>query len=343
MAVQDAYELKSATARARVPAGKRVWRTIEAGLALGYRRSVDGVGSWYVRVYKERGSMSYEVRAFARAEDETHPANDKDILSFKQAQRRAMQLSKQRLSAAIGGPLTVRRCVQEYVSYLKAEKRTGTDAEQRLAIHVLPKLGDKLVSKLTTADIEAVRNSMVRDDDDPEAVRRSKDSANRVMGFFRAALNRSFENGANGIDSSAAWDRVRPFKGVGRPRDVILDAQQIHRLLNTTSGALRNLLAAAALTGARPPHELAHLKVSDFDPKGTLHVRVSKTGPRVMTLSAEAIQFFAGTRRGQASRCLAAAQSAGRAMGAQPARRADARCRATGEAAGRHVHLQPEA
>jgi hypothetical protein len=62
--------------------------------------------------------------------------------------------------------------------------RTAADTRGRLEKHFLPKFGDRLVSGLTKSDLDGWLASMVVESDDPERVRSSKDSANRVLSMI---------------------------------------------------------------------------------------------------------------------------------------------------------------
>src|SRR4029077_10091672 len=105
--------------------------------------------------------------------------------------------------------------------------------EGRLRKHVYPRLGKRPIRALTTAEIEKCKRAMIRrDPEDPEVERRSKDSANRVLSMFKAALNRAFHDASNKIPSDAAWRKVKPFRDVGRARQVHLDVKQSTRLIN---------------------------------------------------------------------------------------------------------------
>ena len=163
--------------------------------------------------------------------------------------------------------------VQRYISYLKAEAKTAKDAEQRLDEHAIPALGSRRVAALTLTDLENWRNGLVRhNEDDPEAERRSKDTANRLLNYLKAALNRLMLDPKNGITDDRAWRFLKPFEAVGQARQAHLDGAQVARLLNVTSGAFQQLVIGALLTGSRAG-ELKAMHVSDFH-KGTstLHV-----------------------------------------------------------------------
>jgi integrase len=291
------------------------WRPIdEGGLHIGYRKGENG-GRWVGRRYvgKRAGRAPYDSRTLPGCADDTAPADGVRVLDYAQAIKAVRAWAA---PAPAAGPLTVKQACADYVAFLKAERKTGPDAEQRLARHVLPKLGDKLVTDLTAENIEFVKRAMIRrDPDDPEVERRSKDTANRILTSLKAALNRAFAEPKNGIASDAAWRRVKPFHNVGRPREVFLDAGQANRLVNVTSGAFCKLVTAALLTGARPPHELATARVRDFHRDlGTLTVD-GKTGRRDVVLTKEAVRFFVGISVGRAPDDLLLPKDDGTAWG----------------------------
>lgn len=306
--VRDAA-LETRTARARLKArGKPYFRAIDPGLHLGYRKGKTG-GRWVARWYV--GNEQYRVETLDGIADDNADADGVRVLSFAHAQAAARKLHAAAAAAAADAPqqrkepLTVDKACEAYVEFLKAERRTGADAEIRLKKHVIPALGAKLVADLTTAEIESCKRAMIRrDDEDSEVERRSKDSANRVLSMLKAALNRAFLDESNGIKSDVAWRKVKPFHDVGRARQVHLDRAQSNRLINVCSGAFRKLVTAALLTGARAPHELAGARVRDFRADlGTLSVD-GKTGQRDVVLTREAVKWFQGIAAGRAPDAL---------------------------------------
>lgn len=290
--VRDA-SLETRTARARLKvSGKPYYRAIDPGLHLGYRKGKTG-GRWVARWYV--GDQQYKVATFDGIADDHQDPDGVAVLSYPQAMERARQLyvTAKRGTAGAGGPLTVRRVCDDYIEFLRAERKTADDAAGRLAKHVYPKLGDRALVDLTKDEIEQCKRAMVkRDPKDPDAERRSKDSANRVLSSLKAALNRAFEDDGNKLPSDAAWRKVKPFEDVGRARQVHLDVAQSNRLINHCRGAFRRLVTTALLTGARAPGELSGLRVRDFRADlGTLSVD-GKTGERDIVLSKETIRYL---------------------------------------------------
>src|SRR5262249_49459930 len=113
-------------------------------------------------------------------------------------------------------------------------------------------------------------------EDDDEARRRRKASANRVLTILKAALNRAWRDGK--IPSDGAWRQVEPFEEADAARVRYLQIEECIRLINASQSEFRSLVRAALLTGCRYG-ELAALEVHDFNRDvGTLHIRTSKSG-----------------------------------------------------------------
>jgi integrase len=320
--VRDA-KLETRTARSALAVqGKPHYRAIDPGLHLGYRKGKTG-GKWVVRRYV--GDQDYKVETLDGIADDRQDADGVAVLSFAQAQAKARELYLAGKSSGglAPGRLTVKAACERYVEFLKAERKTGKDVEQRLRRHLYPDdegkrecLGDRLVAELTTGELEAWKRGLVRKSDDPEDERRSKDTANRILSALRAALNQAFRDEENGIPTDVAWRRVKPFKDVGRARQVHLDAEQSRRLINCCDGAFRHLVTAALITGARPPHELCTLRVRDFRADlGTLSIRDGKTGPRDIVLTEEAIGYFKEISAGRAPDALLLPKDGGSSWG----------------------------
>ncbi|ALJ35161.1 site-specific integrase [Azospirillum brasilense] len=288
-------KLDTRSARSKLAVSKTPhWVAIDRGRAIGYRKGSKG-GVWLAKLV--RPGLRKETK-LGSSDDVLDPDGD-TILSYSQAQEKARAWFQQTEAAANGVSLphlpviTVAEACRRYIAYLKAEAKTAKDAEQRLNKHVVPSLGVRPVAELTLTELETWRNSLVRlDDDDPDCERRSKDTANRLLNYLKAALNRLMLDQKNGIADDRAWRFLKPFDAVGQARQVHLDQEQITRILNATSGGFRNLVIGALLTGCRAG-ELKAMRVSDFhNVSGTLHVPGGKTGERDVVLTSEGIAFL---------------------------------------------------
>ena len=139
----------------------------------------------------------------------------------------------------------------------------------------------------------------VRDtSEDPEAQRRRRASANRILTVLKATLNHAWREGK--VASDDAWRRVTPFREADAARVHYLNREECRRLVNASPVALRMIVRGALLSGARYS-ELARMHVADFHrDSGTLLVRTSKAGKvRHIELTAEGLDFFNGITAGR--------------------------------------------
>lgn len=284
------YNLGSKTARLKLKARRKpYYQQIAPGVTLGYLRRDPPPGAWQRR---ELVDGAYRYRTIGTADD-VGGADGRDVLTHAQA----MRLAGGPVAPSAGGPITVRRAVENYLAALEGRSSHAKEARQRADKHILPKLGHYRADRLTKRQIEDWLAGMVKadDKDDPDARRRSQDTANRVLTILKAALNDAWSDEANSIPTDAAWRRVKPYRDVGASRVDHFDAAQIRLLIAKAAKADRRfaeLIEAGYLTGCRLG-ELTALDVADFDPERSLLViRKGKTGARVVTLSPEAVQFF---------------------------------------------------
>ncbi|WP_439602638.1 tyrosine-type recombinase/integrase [Devosia sp.] len=328
--VRDAL-LDTRTAREKLPAqGKPYYRSLGPGLHIGYRKGkTDGV--WVARLYL--GGQNYKVEKLTQADDRLD-ANGTDILDFWQAQDKARELHRQRSTGTgeIVGPYTVKRAIDDYIQWMEGNRRTARDARYNADALILPELGHLDVARLTATVLRdwqrkvsetpaRVRTRKGEEQNfktlpagDPDAVRRRRATANRVLAILKAALNHAWRE--RKVASDTEWRRVMPFKGVDVARVRYLTVAEAQRLVNASTPAFRSLVQAALQTGARYS-ELGRLRVEDFNrDAGTLTIRVSKTGrPRHVVLTDEGIELFRQLVTGKPSDALILTNAAGNAWG----------------------------
>jgi integrase len=282
------YNTGSRKARAKLlPRPKPYYRQIGPGKTLGYIRRADADGSWIVR---ERIGGRYKTRILGYADDIAR-ADGRDVLTSEQALGSA---TNPQASAPVGR-LTVKSALGAYFTALAAKSKHAAEYQSAANKRIVPVLGDYRVDRLTKTAIENWLAGLVHEDeDDPDAKRRSQDTANRILTILKAALNKAFEDDANNIPTDAAWRRVKPFQKVARSRDDDLDAKQVRLLIAkaaTFDEELARLIEAAYLTGARMG-ELAACSVRDLD-AGRHTLRLDgKTGQRIVSLTDETAAFL---------------------------------------------------
>ncbi len=110
-----------------------------------------------------------------------------------------------------------------------------------------------------------------------------------MLNSARAVLNFAHRTGLAPDDQ--AWRLVKPFRGVGSSRKVILTDVEIQRLIDACGPGLRELVVLGAWTGARWG-ELAGTRVRDFDAKAGTLALDGKTGPREICLPPPAVRLL---------------------------------------------------
>ena len=282
--------LETRTARLKLAAAKKpIFVRIAPSLSLGYRRN-QIAGTWVLRLADGKGGAS--TKAIGTADD-YEAANNESVLDFWQAQERAKALVKDNGGGDLSKPLTVRHAAEVYLERLEAKNpRTARDTRGRLNKHFLIKFGDELVTGLRKAKLDAWLNSLVSKSPDRETVRKSKDTANRVLTMVKALLNHAVRDPANRILDDHAWRLVKPFGDVAVPRAVHFSPEQARALIGACPNKdFVNLLTAGFLTGARYG-ELTDCSVRDFDPMARTLKVDGKTGQRSIILQPEAVTFF---------------------------------------------------
>jgi len=309
--IKDA-NLQSREARRKLKIRDRLYvRAIDKDVAIGYRRTKSGAGTWWMRIYL--GAQKYRFEPIGTADD-LSDADGVAILDFWQAQAKVREAPRR---ATTKGPLTVADVVNDYVAFLEAHKKSAIDVRRRMDAHVLPVLGDIECSALTAERVHKWHLALARQpamlrtargakrqyrkvvDDDGDNARARKVSANRVLAMLRAALNRAWRAGK--ISSDLAWRRVQPFKSVEIARQRFLTVAEAQRLINACDPDFRALVRAALETGCRYG-ELTRLTVADLNLQtGTLTVQQSKSGrPRHVVLTDEGRDFFGRLCAGRA-------------------------------------------
>lgn len=304
---QRSTKLETRTARLKLPQGKRQFVTIGEGLAIAYRRTWVGYGTWQARVWD---GAKYHYRNLGTADDFLE-ANGVDILTFYQAQDKARKvLEDAKVSAGkVIVPLTVSEAANRYLTWYRIHRRAHRETEHSVRAHILPVLGPIHIDALTSSQIRtwldtlAAMPARVRSKkhsvkatyrapaltEDEKRARRA--SANRILNVLKAMLNSAFHNGLVADDSS--WRKVKPFPKVDEARIRFLDDAQAARLCRACPPDLRALVRAALLTGARHG-ELAALRTQDVNIRDEkIYIAQSKSGrPRHIPLNKEGVALF---------------------------------------------------
>lgn len=263
------------------PRREPYWTPIKKGAAVGYRKLENGNGTWIARWRDEDGMQKYRALGEFNDFDE------------------AADVARQWVVSCEGGvthkATTVKGVCEAYVDALNAEGRkdTAKDAKGRFnRLIYSATIGKLAIDKLKTSNIQKWMNEQIDEDDDAddEDIRRSKDSANRNLATFKAALNLALHNRL--VATDAGWKTVKAFAKVGaQRRDAFLSMDQRKALLAACPDDLKQLVKAMLLTGARPG-ELAKLNATDFDKRLGCLTLTGKTGQRTVAISTAAAAFF---------------------------------------------------
>jgi len=315
--------LDTPTARRRLNvSGNPYFCRLGAGVHFGYRKGETG-GAWVLRWRTAEGN--YKSETIGNADDGAVAADGARVFNFSQAEEKARELFTLRAREqaglpAVSGPYTVRSCIEEYLRWMEGARKSVVDTRHRARALILPKLGEKACSVLSTLDLETWRDSIAdaprrirtakgmeqkyRDaGTDDEAVRRRRASTNRTLTILKAALNRAWRAGK--IQSDDAWRRLRPFPEADAARVRYLSIDEARRLIDAAAPDFALLIRASLATGARYG-ELSAVRVSDHNPDSkTLHIRTSKSGKgRHVVLADEGARLFAALTVGRLANAL---------------------------------------
>ena len=292
--------LENRTGRLKLPIAKKpTFVRIGAGISIGYRRN-QTAGTWVLKISDGKGGAKTSSVGFA---DDFAEADGIIILTYWQAQELAKKKANTSHDGAASALLTVRMAAETYLDVLTGKNpRTAADTNGRLEKYFLPKFGSQLVTTLTKSKLDAWLTSMIKSSNDPEAVRRSKDSANRVLSMVKALLNHAVRDPANRITDDSAWRLVKPFLGVSKPRDIRYTTTEVRKIIESAPDKeTAHLISGCYLTGARYG-ELAEARIRHFDPEnGSLKIIISKTGSRNVVLQSSAIGFFRSLVQGRSA------------------------------------------
>lgn len=318
--------LSTREARGRLAiAHKPYFRSLDEGLHIGYRKSNSGT-AWLVRWYVGKGN--YKTANLDARPDDVLTADGATVLKWSQAQAAARKFFEVKQREDVGldaeqptGPYTVKNALTDYMA---AYRRKGGKAVERtqwaIDALLLPSLGDVVLGVLKRRQIEQWLDGMAttaprlrtkpgkaqkfrQADYSPEAIRRRRSSANRILTILKAALNHAHHE--RKVSSNDAWVTVKAFREVDGARIRYLSDKESVLLVNCCKAEFKPLAQAALLTGCRYG-ELVALVASDYNTDaGTIHIRVSKSGkPRHVVLTDEGKMFFKNMTTGKAGKAV---------------------------------------
>ena len=269
---------------------------IAADLAIGYRKISEEQGTWIARMRNaEPGGPRYLFKTLGQV------TADND---YEAARRAALKWGEARDAGVTEEVVTVGQACERYVEDREREKGAACaqDARKRFERTVYgTRFAAIPLAKLRTPHLKAWR----------EGLKLSKGSADRTRVALIAALNQAVANRLVHGDAVREWRDFKPHGGPGNRRDVFLDRGQRRALLDRLQGALRDLVEAAILTGARAG-ELTSAKRSQFDARTGVMTFNGKTGRRDVPLSPAAQGLFERLSRSKLPAALLLVRDDGR-------------------------------
>jgi integrase len=204
---------------------------------------------------------------------------------YEKAKEAALAWFQSRDAGVGSDAITVADACREYVSDRRREKSEACahDAAKRFERTVY---GNKQFAAIPLEKLRAPRIKEWRD-----GLKLLKGASNRTLTALKAALNLAVANRRVHADRAHEWRDVKAYTNATQRRTLFLDLRQRRKLLDTVQGALRDLMEAAALTGARAG-ELTGATRSQFDARLKTITFKGKVGARTIPLSPAALRLF---------------------------------------------------
>ncbi len=282
------HDITSATSRSRLtPRREPYWRVISKGLAVGYRvtKSFDG-GIWQAR-WRDPETGKHLTCSLGQFTDITSADGRKtEERAIDQATNAALRWAADVRVGVQNVRATLWDACEHYIKTAlsnrpKAKKAATTSFNYRIKSHPIGKVAITNIQRRHLRDwmqdcVDMTLAKTEAEADDPDALRRARDSANRDFRHLRAALNLAVSDGMAGEGCKAAWSTGVAFAGTTKSRDNYLTNTQTQAWIEATPAPLSDFLRGLMLTAARPG-ELALARVQDFDAQaGTLTLRTGK-------------------------------------------------------------------
>jgi integrase len=328
------HKLQNRTKRDKLIIRKKPYYvSLSPGLCLGYLarggKNARRAGAWISRrqvgerVVTNTGSHSqYKTKQLGQADDLPGMlADGLTILDYDQACAKAREHAANLARGPVRKALTVRAAIDFYLASVKQrEGRVSAQTESKFNKWVLKHpIADVPVNSLTLRQLQEWRDGMtLRDEDDPDRERRSRDTANRTMAALKAALNHAFDDAKEtGVMNRDAWGRsLKAYKKVNGERTYRFSVEDVHRLIQAAEQGpepiFADVIRGLFFLGARPG-DVRELCVRDFKPKDMQMdlPRATKTKARTTTLTAEGVEFFSTLSKGKLPNAWLLVQSDG--------------------------------
>ncbi|MBA3562949.1 MAG: tyrosine-type recombinase/integrase [Gammaproteobacteria bacterium] len=186
------------------------------------------------------------------------------MLNYRQALEHALALAGRPAPAPTS--YTVEAAVEDYLEEYAARGKAIGKTRNAFETHIIAQFGASKVSALTREGIRRWHRGLTKTC--------TKSTANRLLTYFKAALNHAFAEGK--VSDDSAWRSVKPFRNADGARSRYLSEAECQRLLNACEPDFRQLVRGALLTGCRYG-ELIASRVDAYNvDAGTLLIADSK-------------------------------------------------------------------
>ncbi len=248
---------------------------ISQGHHLGLRRIDLRRASWIARRRPEGGIQEYHSLGWLAPD-----------FGYDEAVRRAAEWFKEKDQGVTTSEVkTVADACHYYVTFQRDTKKradTAHDAEKRFERTIYDDaLGKVLLKNLRKQHIETWLDGQTL----------SPASLARTYTAVKAALNLTVKKEKASESIRKSWAGHELPEIPDNRRKLFLDIKQRRRLLKAAKGAVRNLIEAAILTGARAG-ELVNATRAQFEARTHTLTLNGKTGTRDITLSGAAMVLF---------------------------------------------------
>lgn len=298
----------------------------------GYRRRPgDTRGVWVAMMRLWDGHE--RQKAIGTADDEL-PADARQVFTFHQAlavaeewfkinghgaapDRKEYELPELFPEVPPAPPYTVGNAAKDYITWYRIHRRGMHSAYHLVKNQIIAPLGHIPLAGLNPPTLQKWFDNLILTppilgtsritgpkfgilSDDPESVRKRKNSANNALCYLKAILNRAHQHGY--IHSDWAWTHVKRFPRVGGIRKpAFLEKKQVRSLVDGAREDAAKVIIGGISTGCRVG-DLLNMKVGDYLPD--LH-RISLVAAKTdnlyyISLSNEGIEFFDRITKGRA-------------------------------------------
>jgi hypothetical protein len=248
--------LESRSARLRLQIRRRPYSgpSLARGVSLMYRRNGTN-GTWVLKASDGHGA--YWTKGFSLADD-FEDADDKDVLTFHQAQDAARKLARGEDGDTHNAPITVDGALKAYRCDLEVRSANPYNADWP-RLHLTSVLLSKPVALLTATELKKWRDGLLGT--------MAASTINRLCACLSAALELATQHDAKRIQNRDAWDiGLASLPDAQEARNIILSDDTVREFVSIAYGLddQFGLLADVLATTGTRPSQASRLLVRDL-------------------------------------------------------------------------------